>query len=55
MISMDGMERFFDVLHYLTDSKRKRHIIGGSLLSISMLFGGLAITIITIKDKENEQ
>ena len=55
MIAMDGLERFFDILHYITDSKRRRHIIGGSLLSISMLFGGLAITIITIKDKENEQ
>lgn len=51
---MDGIEQLFDILHYLTDSKRKRHIIGGSLLSVSMLFGGLAITIITIKDKEEE-
>lgn len=40
------------------DSKRKRHIVGGVLMSISLLFGGLAITILTIKLEEennNEQ
>lgn len=34
------------------DSKKRRHIIGGVLLSISVLFGGVAITIITLKTEE---
>lgn len=35
------------------DTKRKRHIAGGALISVSALFAGLAITIITI-DKEED-
>lgn len=33
-------------------SKRRRHIIGGVLLSISLLFGGLAFTAMTFKVEE---
>ena len=36
------------------DTKRKRHITGGILLSVSFLFGGLAITVMTIKNEEDE-
>lgn len=36
------------------DTKAKRHIAGGVLLSISLLFGGLAITIMTIKTEDNK-
>lgn len=46
------MERFgnvITVLDYILNTKRKRHITGGILLSVSMLFGGLAVTVITIK------
>lgn len=35
------------------DTRKKRHIAGGVLLSISLLFGGLAITILTVKDEED--
>lgn len=28
------------------DGKRKRHITGGILLSASLLFGGLALTVL---------
>ena len=35
----------------LLDSKRKRHIAGGILLSVSALFSGLAITVMTIKSE----
>lgn len=37
------------MLDYTLDSKRKRHIVGGILLSVSLLFGGLAFTTMTIK------
>lgn len=39
----------------ILDTKRKRHILGGILLSLSTLLGGLAITVMTIKeDKDYE-
>jgi len=34
------------------NTKTKRHIAGGILMSISLLFGGLAITVITLKMEE---
>lgn len=34
------------------NTKKKRHIAGGVLMSISLLFGGLAITVITLKTEE---
>ena len=44
------------VLDYLTDTKRKRHMVGGILMSVSLFFGGLAFTMMTIKgDIDNEQ
>ena len=46
---MDGMENFISVLDYILDTKRKRHIIGGILVSASLLFGGLALTVMTIR------
>ena len=35
-------------------AKKKRHIVGGVLLSISLLFGGLAFTIITLDTEDND-
>ena len=44
-------------MDYILDTKRKRHITGGILLSASLLFGGLALTVMTIKTEgdNNEQ
>ena len=44
-------------LDYLLSSKRKRHISGGILISTSLLFAGLAFTVLTLKaeDKKDEQ
>lgn len=36
------------------DTKKKRHIAGGILLSISALFGGLAFTVMTLKSEDQE-
>ena len=47
---MDILEGFIYMIDNLLDTKRKRHIIGGILLSASFLFGGLAVTAMTIKD-----
>lgn len=49
---MEGIEGIISMLDYILDTKRKRHILGGILLSASMLFGGLALTVVTIKNEE---
>ena len=52
---MDGFEALVQLLDYTLDSKRKRHIVGGILLSVSVMFGGLAITAITLKGDKDEK
>ena len=42
-------------LDYMLDTGRKRHIVGGILLSVSALFGGLAFTVMTIKNEDEEE
>lgn len=37
------------------NTRKKRHIAGGVLMSISLLFGGLAITIMTVKTEEHDE
>ncbi len=49
---MDGFEAMVQMLDFTLDSKRKRHIVGGILLSVSVLFGGLALTAMTLKGEE---
>ena len=50
---MDRLEAIVSMLGHSLDTKRKRHIAGGILMSVSLLFGGLAITVMTIKTEEN--
>lgn len=51
---MEGLENIISVLDYILDTRRKRHILGGILLSASMMFGGLAFTVMTIKSEESD-
>ncbi len=46
---MDRLEVVLSTLDISLDTKRKRHIAGGILLSISLLFGGLAVTVISLQ------
>lgn len=48
-VMLDGLEAVISMLDYSLDTKRKRHIVGGALLSISLFFGGLAFTAMTLK------
>ena len=52
---MYRIEEFISMLDQALDTKAKRHIAGGVLLSISLLFGGLAVTILTIREDENNE
>ena len=40
------------MLDYALTTRKKRHIAGGILMSVSLLFGGLAITVITLRTEE---
>lgn len=49
---MEGLDNIIYMLDEMLDTKRKRHITGGILLSIPALFGGLAITVMSIGKEE---
>ena len=52
---MDILDDFISTVDAMFDSRRKRHITGGILLSAALLlFGGLAITVVTIQTDEEE-
>lgn len=50
---VDSFGHTISVLDYIANNKRRRHIAGGILLSVSLLFGGIALTIMTIKPEED--
>lgn len=49
---MKQLEGVMLSLDYALNSKRKRHILGGILMSAALLFAGLSVTIITLKHEE---
>ena len=49
---MERLEWILTVLDKSLDTKKKRHIAGGVLLSVSLLFGGLAFTVLSLKNEE---
>lgn len=51
---MEGLERILTMLDRSLNTKKKRHIAGGVLMSISLLFGGLALTVMTTRQEEPE-
>lgn len=51
---MSRLEAIISVLDYALNTKRKRHMVGGILMSMSLLFGGLSVTIMTLKTEDNE-
>lgn len=53
-MNMDGLDRILSMIDATLNTERKRHITGGILLSASLFFGGLAITVMTIKKTEGE-
>lgn len=49
---MDRLGEIVSMLDHALNTKTKRHIAGGILMSVSLLFGGLAVTIFTLKSEE---
>lgn len=52
---MEGIDNIVAMIDYMLNTKRKRHIVGGILISMSALFGGLAITAMTIKQEDEKE
>lgn len=51
---MDFISTVVTEIDYLLDTKRKRHLFGGFLISMALLCSGLAVTIGTLKEEEHE-
>lgn len=52
---MENFQMFISLLDLTLDTKRKRHIVGGILLSVSLMFGGLALTTMTLKMEDEDE
>lgn len=52
---MERLDTFLDWIDGTLDTQKRRHIAGGILMSVSLFFGGLAVTVITINNKEEEK
>lgn len=50
---MDRAKRIIATLEHLVSSRKKKHIVGGILLSTSIFLGGLALTVMSTKVEEN--
>lgn len=51
-MDMEGFANLVSMMDYVVDTKRKRHITGELLISMAMLFGGLAITVMSAKEED---
>ena len=50
---MEHMKRLISTLEDLVSTPKKRHIVGGILLSASLFLGGLALTVMSTSIEEN--
>ena len=51
---MERLETILSMLDYALNTKRKRHIAGGILLSVSLLFCGLTFTVLSLKSEGDQ-
>lgn len=52
---MERLETILDLLDLSLNTRRKRHLAGGVLLSISLLFAGLTFTVMTLKTEDDDE
>lgn len=52
---MDRLNYIVAMLERTLGTRSKRHILGGALVSVSLLFGGLAMTVMTLKTEQEEE
>ena len=57
---MERIKAAISILNHVLNNRQKRYIAGGILMSISLFFGGLSVTVLTIRyekvldEKEDE-
>lgn len=51
---MDRLNYVIAMLEKTLGTRAKRHIMGGTLISVSLLFSGLALTVMTLKMEDKE-
>ena len=51
---MEKFDEIISILDFTLNSKKKRHIVGGILLSVSFMFAGFALTAMTLRFEEDE-
>lgn len=51
---MHEVNNTIDAIDMMLDTSKKRHIVGGVLISLAFMLGGLAITALTIKEEQDE-
>lgn len=51
---MDRLNYIVAMLEKTLGTKSKRHILGGALVSVSLLFSGLALTVMTLRTEDKE-
>lgn len=49
---MDRLNYIVAMLEKTLGTRAKRHILGGALISVSLLFSGLAVTVMTLKTED---
>lgn len=54
-VMIDKLDYFLSTIDGLLDTGRKRHFFGGLLMSMAFLFGGMSITVMTVKEDKREQ
>lgn len=52
---MDRLNHIVGMLEKTLGTRTKRHILGGALISVSLLFSGLALTVITLRTDDKEE
>lgn len=52
---MEGIDNIVAMIDYMLNTQRKRHIVGGILISMSALRRGLAVTALTIKQEDESE
>lgn len=51
---METLKGIVATLEHIVNTDRKKHIVGGVLLSASIFFGGLALTVMSIKKEDKD-
>ena len=49
---MERLEHILSMIDKSLNTKRKRHIASGILMSMSLLFSGLAVTVMSLKTEK---